>query len=407
MINDSNKIRKDFPMFSQNSQLVYFDNAATTFKPKSVVDKTNEYYHAKTTNIHRGDYDLSIEVSDLVEKARENIADFVHASSSEVVFTAGTTDSINKICFGYAKQVLKKGDVILTTFADHASNLLPWFELSKEIGCNVEYIELTSTGKIEIENVKKALHDKVKIVAIAHITNVMGQIAPIKEITNMVHEMGGLVIVDGAQSVAHMPVDVADLDIDFLSFSGHKMIGPTGIGVLYGKYKLLEIMKPLIYGGGSNARFDKEGNLLLKPAPCKFESGTLPIAEILGLSQAVTYLKELSMDHILKHEQHLRNYLVTQLRKMDRIHVYNEDAETGIVAFNVKDIFPQDVSVYLNSFNIAVRAGDHCAKLLHNLIGTPNTVRVSLYFYNTLDEIDYFVKVMKEITLEKCIDLAI
>lgn len=398
--------RQDFTMLTMNNPIIYFDNAATTLKPKSVSQAVNHYNELETSSIHRGDYNLSVLVSDHYERARNTVARFINASANEIVFTSGTTDSINRICFGFGRNYFKQGDVILTTVADHASNLLPWFQLAKEKDLTIEYIELTPTGQLTIENFKNAMHDRVKLVAIAHITNVMGHIAPIKEIATITHQYNALLAVDAAQSVPHIPTDVSDLDVDFLSFSGHKMCGPTGVGVLYGKYKLLEAMDPIIFGGGSNARFDQLGNLLLKKPPFKFEAGTPPIASVLGLKKAIEYLETIGMSNVIQHEANLRQYLVSQLSSIDHIHVYNPDATSGIVAFNVNGIFAQDVSVFLNSKNIAVRAGDHCAKLLVNLINTPTTVRASLYFYNTDDEVDALVRACKEITLEKCIELA-
>jgi cysteine desulfurase / selenocysteine lyase len=401
-----NKTRQDFTMLTMSNPIIYFDNAATTLKPKSVSLAVNQYNELETSSIHRGDYDLSVLVSDHYEKARNTIARFINASANEIVFTSGTTDSINRICFGFGRNYFKQGDVILTTMADHASNLLPWFQLAKEKNLIIEYIDLTPTGQLTIENFKHAMHNRVKLVAIAHITNVMGHIAPIKEIATITHQHNAILAVDAAQSVPHIPTDVSDLDVDFLSFSGHKMCGPTGVGVLYGKYHLLEVMDPIIFGGGSNARFDHLGNLLLKKPPFKFEAGTPPIGSVLGLQKAVEYLEAIGMDAIIQHETNLRQYLVSQLSAIEYIHVYNPDATSGIVAFNVNGIFAQDVSVFLNSKNIAVRAGDHCAKLLVNLINTPTTVRASLYFYNTKDEVDALVNACQEITLEKCIELA-
>ncbi len=402
-----NDIRNDFPILNQKDGLIYFDNAATTLKPQSVIDAVNRYNSLESSNIHRGDYDLSIRVSDAFEGVRKKVARFINADPNEIVFTSSATQSLNMVNFGYGRKFLKKDDVVLVSVAEHASNLLPWFLLVKEIGIKLKYIPLTESGKLTIENFKKAMHPNVKVVSIAHITNVMGHIVPIKEIAAIAHQYGAIIAVDGAQSVPHLKTDVKDLDVDFLSFSSHKMCGPTGVGVLYGKFELLDQLDPLMVGGGSNARFDIHGNLMLKRTPVKFEAGTPPIGGVMGLGAAIDYLSAIGMENIMEHERELRSYLMAALNKLDNFKVYNHDATSGIIALNVDGIFPQDVSVYLNSKNIAIRAGDHCAKLLVNLIGVPNTVRVSFYFYNTKEEVDKLIEAFQEITLEKCIELAI
>lgn len=406
---DVKKIRKDFPMLVKADKsehpVAYLDNAATTFKPQSVVDAVVRYYTEESVNIHRGDYDLSYQVSDEYEKARATIARFLNADEKEVVFTSGASASLNLVAYGWGQTFLKKGDVILSSEAEHASNILPWMKAAEETGAVIEYIELTDEGELTVENFKKAIHDKVKVVAIAHITNVLGFIAPIKEIAKIAHEYGALVSVDGAQSVPHIKSDVKDWDIDFLAFSAHKMCGPTGVGILYGKYHLLEEMKPFMLGGGSNARFDICGNIQLKNAPFKFEAGTPAIEAVLGFKAAVEYLESVGMDNIEKAEHELRVYLVNELSKMEHVTIYNPHAATGIVTINVKDIFAQDVAVYLNSKGIAVRAGNHCAKILVELIKTGETVRISLNFYNTKEEVDRVIDALRTITLEQCIDL--
>lgn len=406
---DVKMIRQDFPMLVKADKsehpVAYLDNAATTFKPQSVVDAVVRYYTEESVNIHRGDYDLSYQVSDEYEKARATIARFLNADEKEVVFTSGASASLNLVAYGWGQTFLKKGDVILSSEAEHASNILPWMKAAEETGAVIEYIELTDEGELTVENFKKAIHDKVKVVAIAHITNVLGFVAPIKEIAKIAHEYGALVSVDGAQSVPHIKSDVKDWDIDFLAFSAHKMCGPTGVGILYGKYHLLEEMKPFMLGGGSNARFDICGNIQLKNAPFKFEAGTPAIEAVLGFKAAVEYLESVGMDNIEKAEHELRVYLVNELSKMEHVTIYNPHAATGIVTINVKDIFAQDVAVYLNSKGIAVRAGNHCAKILVELIKTGETVRISLNFYNTKEEVDRVIDALKTITLEQCIDL--
>ncbi|WP_072684179.1 aminotransferase class V-fold PLP-dependent enzyme [Holdemania sp. Marseille-P2844] len=403
------KIRQDFPMFHnrtmQSHPLVYLDNAATTFKPQCVIDAVVRYYTEQTTNVHRGDYEISYQVSEAYEKTREDVARFIHAQPKEIVFTAGASASLNLVAYGYGRKYLKPGDVILSTEAEHASNILPWFKVVEETGAKLEYIPLTEDGRLTLENFRKAMHEQVKIVAVADITNVLGYVAPIEEMTRIAHEHGAIVVCDGAQSVPHTPTDVKAWDVDFLAFSAHKMCGPTGIGVLYGKFELLQKTDPFMLGGGSNARFDMCGNILLKDAPYKFEAGTPNIEGVLGLQQAVRYLENIGMDKIEAYEHELKAYAIEKLKKLDNLILYNPTSPTGIIAFNVKDVFAQDAAGYLNSKGIAVRSGNHCAKILLNVLKTSETIRASLYFYNTKEDVDRFVQACSEITLENCVGL--
>lgn len=389
----------------QSHPLVYLDNAATTFKPQCVIDAVVRYYTEQTTNVHRGDYEISYQVSEAYEKTREDVARFIHAEPKEIVFTAGASASLNLVAYGYGRKYLKPGDVILSTEAEHASNILPWFKVVEETGAKLEYIPLTEDGRLTLENFRKAMHKQVKIVAVADITNVLGYVAPIEEMTRIAHEHGAIVVCDGAQSVPHTPTDVKAWDVDFLAFSAHKMCGPTGIGVLYGKFELLQKTDPFMLGGGSNARFDMCGNILLKDAPYKFEAGTPNIEGVLGLQQAVRYLENIGMDKIEAYEHELKAYAIEKLKKLDNLILYNPTSPTGIIAFNVKDVFAQDAAGYLNSKGIAVRSGNHCAKILLNVLKTSETIRASLYFYNTKEDVDRFVQACSEITLENCVGL--
>ena len=389
----------------QSHPLVYLDNAATTFKPQCVIDAVVRYYTEQTTNVHRGDYEISYQVSEAYEKTREDVARFIHAEPKEIVFTAGASASLNLVAYGYGRKYLKPGDVILSTEAEHASNILPWFKVVEETGAKLEYIPLTEDGRLTLENFRKAMHEQVKIVAVADITNVLGYVAPIEEMTRIAHEHGAIVVCDGAQSVPHTPTDVKAWDVDFLAFSAHKMCGPTGIGVLYGKFELLQKTDPFMLGGGSNARFDMCGNILLKDAPYKFEAGTPNIEGVLGLQQAVRYLENIGMDKIEAYEHELKAYAIEKLKKLDNLILYNPTSPTGIIAFNVKDVFAQDAAGYLKSKGIAVRSGNHCAKILLNVLKTSETIRASLYFYNTKEDVDRFVQACSEITLENCVGL--
>ena len=388
---DVYKIRKDFPMLNNKTQqghpLVYLDNAATTFKPYKVIEACNNYYLNENANAHRGDYDLAYKVDSNIDKVRQTVANFINAKKEEIVFTSGTSMSINLIAFGYGMKYLTKDDEILLTEAEHASNVLPWFKVKEHTGCKINYIPLDKDGRLSIEGLKKVINKHTKIVAIAQISNVLAYLVDIKEISKICHEHGALLMVDGAQSVPHIKIDVKDLDCDFLSFSGHKLCGPTGIGVLYGKYNLLKLTDPFMTGGGNNARFDMCGNVAFLQPPEKFEAGTLNIEGIYGLGAAIEYLENIGMENIEKYEKELRNYAISKLKTLQNLIIYNEFAEGSIITINVKDVFAQDEASYLNSKGICVRSGEHCAKILHDFLKTVATVRISFSFYNTKEEI--------------------
>lgn len=385
--------REDFLMFNQD--IIYFDNGATTFKPKVLSEKISEYYNTYSANAHRGDYDISLKVDEQYEKTRSLVQEFIGAKSpKEIVFTSGTTDSLNKIIFGYFKNILKENDEVILTKSEHASNVLPWFELKDELKINIKYIELDDL-KVTMNNLKKAITCNTKVISLAHITNVAGDIRPMKEIIEYAHQNNILVIVDGAQSVPHMKVNVSDLDIDFLAFSAHKMYGPTGVGVLYAKEKYLNNMRPIIFGGGMNASFSSDGVRVYDDIPYLFEAGTQNIAGVIGFGNVIEYLNKIGMENIQKHESSLREYAINKLKEVDDLIIYNEKSEAGIIAINKKDIFAQDLAIYLNKYKICVRAGNHCAKILKEELGIKNTVRISLAMYNTKEEIDELVRVLK------------
>ena len=385
--------RDDFLML--NNDYIYFDNGATTFKPNSVVNKVVDYYTKYTANSHRGDYDLSQKVDYLYEETRDKVKDFINASSSkEIIFTSGTTMSLNMIVFGFMKYYLQKGDEVLITKAEHASNVLPWLELEKEIGIVVKYIPLKNL-KVYLETVKNCITEKTKVISLAYITNVIGDIRPIKEIAKLIHENNGLIVVDGAQSVPHIKTNVIEDDIDFLAFSAHKMLGPTGTGVLYGKYIYLDKMKPIFYGGGMNSRFESTKEIEYKTLPLRLEAGTQNIAGVLGLSASIDYLNSIGMNKIHEHELELKNYLLEKLKSIDNITVYNKNTDSGIVVFNIDNIFSEDTSRYLNHYHIFVRAGNHCTKMVKDELGIKNTCRISFYLYNTKEEIDKLIEVLK------------
>ena len=385
--------RDDFLML--NNDYIYFDNGATTFKPNSVVNNVVDYYTKYTANSHRGDYDLSQKVDYLYEETRDKVKKFINASSSkEIIFTSGTTMSLNMIVFGFMKYYLQKGDEVLITKAEHASNVLPWLELEKEIGIVVKYIPLKNL-KVDLETVKNCITEKTKVISLAYITNVIGDIRPIKEIAKLIHENNGLIVVDGAQSVPHIKTNVIEDDIDFLAFSAHKMLGPTGTGVLYGKYIYLDKMKPIFYGGGMNSRFESTKEIEYKTLPLRLEAGTQNISGVLGLSASIDYLNNIGMNKIHEHELELKNYLLEKLKSIDNITVYNKNTDSGIVVFNIDNIFSEDTSRYLNHYHIFVRAGNHCTKMVKDELGIKNTCRISFYLYNTKDEIDKLIEVLK------------
>lgn len=388
--------REDFSMLS--GDLIYLDNGATTLKPKCVVDGIVDYYCKYCANAHRGDYANSLKVDEMYEGVREKIRKFIHAKeASEIVFTSGATDGLNRIVFGYFKKYLQAGDEVLLTESEHASNVLPWFRLEKELGIKIKYIKLDAHNEVVLENVEAAIGEKTKVISLAYVTNVVGDIRPMRDIVQLAHRHGVLVVGDGAQSISHIPTDVVQDDIDFFVASAHKFYGPTGIGFMYGKFCLLEKMDPINYGGGMNAMYLKDGYLELREVPVKFEAGTQNIAGVIGMGEAISYLERVGMKRIVKYEHELKNYLVTRLKELENVILYNEEVVGSIVAFNVKDLFSQDVAVYLDKYHICVRSGNHCAKTLSEVFQVGNTCRISLAFYNTKAEVDRLIEVLKGI----------
>ena len=393
-------IRKDFPMFvngvkMQGHPLVWLDNASTTFKPYSVEKAVERYYETETSNSHRGDYDLCFKMDEEVLNTRKKVAKFINCDPTEVVFTSGTTASLNLVAFGYGAKYLKEGDEILLTQAEHASNVLPWFKVAEMTGAKIGYIPLDEEGRLTVENLKKALTPKTKIVAVAYVTNVLAYIAPIKEIAKACHENGTILVVDGAQSTPHMKTDVRDLDCDFLAFSGHKMLGPTGIGVLYGKFDLLCKTDPFMTGGGMNAKFDMCGDVGYLQPPLKFEAGTQNLEGIIGLGAAIDYLSKIGMDEIESYGTTLKKYCVEKLEETGMADIYNPHSEGPVVAFNVKGVFSQDAATFLNSRGIACRSGNHCAKILIDYLKVYATVRASFYIYTSKEDIDALADAVK------------
>lgn len=392
--------REDFEILNQN--IIYLDNSATTLKPSILPQKTSEYYNNYSANAHRGDYDISQKVDTMYENTRTKIKKYINAKSNkEIIFTNGSTDSLNKIIFGYFKKNLKENDEVLITKSEHASNILPWFELKDQIGIKIKYIKLTKDHKVTLENIKKQINKNTKVISVAHITNVIGDIRPIKEIIKLSKEKNIEVLIDAAQSIGHTKIDVTDLDVDFLIFSAHKMLGPTGLGIIYGKEKLLNNINPVIFGGGMNLSFESNGSRIYKDLPYLLEAGTPNIAAVIGFGSIIDYINNIGLNNIKNYEEKLTYYTKNKLKEIENIIIYNELSESSIIIFNYKNISAKDLANYLNKYNICVRAGNHCAKLLKDEIKVKNTCRISLYFYNTKEEIDILINALKNITLNK------
>lgn len=386
--------RDEFPILNQN--LIYLDNGATTLKPKRVIDKMVDYYEKYTSNIHRGDYNNAIKTNSEYDNVRNIVKGFINAEdSNEIIYTSGTTESLNLVAFGYFKNKLSEGDEVLISKAEHASNVLPWLVLEKEKNIKVRYIPLDENYELTVDNLISSITDKTKVISIAHISNVIGDIRDIEKIGEICKEKDIYFVVDAAQSVSHIPIDVRKANVSFLAFSAHKMTGPTGVGILYGKKELLKDMEPLKYGGGMNQSFESDNSYILKDYPIKFEAGTPPIAEVIGLGEAIKFITDIGVEKIHNHEYSLKKYLIENLEKIPNIVLYNKNSKSGIVTFNIKGVFSQDTSVYLNHYNIAIRAGNHCAKVLKDDLNIKNTCRISIYLYNTKEEIDKVIEVLK------------
>lgn len=386
--------REDFKMLDQD--IIYFDNGATTFKPSVVIDAMSDYYENYSANAHRGDYDISYKVDVEYEKSRDILMNFINAKSrEEIIFTSGATEGLNIIANGFFDKYLENGDEILITESEHASNVLPWFKLVQKKGVIVKYIPLDENYHVTIDNVKKSITKNTKLISLAQVTNVIGDLRDIKQITKLAHDHDIFVVVDAAQSLPHRIVDVIDLDVDFLVASAHKMCGPTGVGVLYGKKELLEKLEPVNLGGGMNESFDSANEIYLKELPTRLEAGTPNIAGVIGFGKACEYLQSIGLDKILEKEIYLRKYLIDKMVNIPHIDIINLEADSGVVSFNVDGIFPQDVAYYLNNYNICLRAGNHCAKNLKSVTKVKNTLRISLYFYNNESEIDTLIDLLE------------
>lgn len=399
---NTEKIKQDFPIFNQkinDETLVYLDNAATSQIPKFVEEKVRDFNEKERANVHRGVHALGLRATNQYESSRQKVANFIGANNAkEVIFTSGCTDSLNLVAASFGEQNIQAGDEILVSIMEHHSNLLPWQQLAKRKQAKLNFIEINSDGLLDIENLKSKISSKTKIVALTHVSNVLGTINPIKELTDLAHEKGAIVVVDGAQAVGHFPIDVAELNVDFYAFSGHKMFAPTGIGVLYGKKDLLDKMLPYRLGGEMIANVTREGATWAE-VPYKFEAGTPNIAGAIGLGAAIDYLQSLDFELIQKHEQELTSYALEKLKNVLGLTIYGpqkSNGRIGVISFNLKNIHPHDLATALDLNGIEVRAGHHCAQPLMASLDTESTVRASLSIYNNKDDIDKLVSSLHE-----------
>ncbi|HEM4267028.1 TPA: cysteine desulfurase [Streptococcus suis] len=393
---DLEHIRKDFSILDQvvnDEPLVYLDNAATTQKPQQVLDVLADYYQKDNANVHRGVHTLSERATARYEAARQKVADFIQAKSSkEILFTRGTTTSLNWVA-QFAKEILQPDQEVIISVQEHHSNIIPWQQACQQTGAKLRYVTLKD-GELDMDHLRSLLSSKTKFVSLAHVSNVLGSVAPIGEIAELVHQVGAYLVVDGAQSVPHMAVNVQELDVDFYAFSGHKMLGPTGIGVLYGKEELLNRMSPVEFGG-EMIDFVYEQTATWKELPWKFEAGTPNIAGAIGLGAAIDYLTEIGMDAIQAHEAELVDYVFPKLQAIPGLTIYGSQdlsKRTGVIAFNLDDLHPHDVATALDYEGVAVRAGHHCAQPLLRYLQVPATVRASFYIYNTKADCDKLVE---------------
>ncbi|WP_034538260.1 cysteine desulfurase [Carnobacterium inhibens] len=394
------QLKNDFPILTQivnDEPLVYLDNAATTQKPTAVLAALEMYYREANANVHRGVHTLAERATTQYEAAREKVQHFINANeSAEVLFTRGTTTSLNWVAKSYGEANVKSGDEILISVMEHHSNLIPWQQLANKTGAALKYIELTEEGLLDMESFHAQLNEKTKIVALAHVSNVLGVVNPIQEIARVVHVIGAVLVVDGAQAVPHMPVDVQELDADFYALSGHKMVGPTGIGVLYGKRSLLEQMEPVEFGGEMIAMVDEQDSTW-KELPWKFEAGTPNIAGVIGLGAAIDYLSTVGLTSIHEHEKDLMAYLWPKLTSIPGLTIYGPKdtaKRTGIVTFNLDGLHPHDVATAMDMEGVAIRAGHHCAQPLMRRLSADSTARASFYLYNTTADVDKFIEAL-------------
>lgn len=392
------EIKKDFPIFN-NRDVAYLDSGATSQRPKQVIDAIEKFYENKNANPHRGAYELSIEATDVYESTRKKIAKFINAAhKEEIVFTKNASEALNLIAYSYGLENLSKDDSVVLSIMEHHSNLVPWQFVTKKTGAKLEYMYINDNYELSEEEIKAKITDKTKIVGITHVSNVLGTINNVKEIAKYAHKMGAVVVVDASQSIPHMKVDIQDLDADFLVFSGHKMLGPLGIGILYGKKRLLNDMNPFLMGGDM-IEYVYEDKTTFAPLPNKFEAGTQNVEGVVGLGAAIDYIEKIGYDTIAKIEKDVVGYAKSELAKLDFVETYytpNEENHCGVISFNIKGVHPHDLATILDSQGVAIRAGDHCAQPLIRFLKLPATCRASFYIYNTKEDVDRLVSALNK-----------
>ena len=401
---DAQEFLKDFPLLGQKmngKQITYLDNGATTQKPEQMIEALCHYYGGCNANPHRGAYALSVEATEIYEKARVRTAQFIHAARpEEIIFTKNATEALNLVAYSYGMTNVHEGDEILISIAEHHSNLVPWQHVAKATGARLRYIYLEDDGNLSEEDIEKKITERTKLVAVTQISNVLGLKNDIRRIVKKAHAVGAAALVDGSQSVAHMAVNVQDLDADFFAFSGHKMLSPMGIGVLYGKYDILDAMPPFLMGGDMIDSVEEQDTTWAE-LPAKFEAGTQNVGGAAGLTAAIDYLESLTFDRVEAIEKDLVRYALPKLRALPYIELYGCDSrrpnKTGIIAFNVRDVHPHDVASILDSFGVAIRAGHHCAQPLHRYLGQNASCRASFYFYNTRADVDRWIAALQKV----------
>ena len=400
---DLEKIRKDFPILKtkiNGNDLIYLDNAATSQKPKSVIDSLVDYYEKYNSNVHRGVHSLSVKATDEYEKSRSKVRDFINANrDEEIIYTRNASESLNIIAYSWGSRNINKGDDIFITPFEHHSNIVPWQELCRNNKANLKYIPLTESGDVDLDKFKSMIGAKTKLISVTHMSNVLGILLPVKEIIDIAKSTPAVTVIDACQSVPHMPVDVKDLDCDFLCFSGHKMLGPTGIGVLYGKFDILSEMPPFLFGGDMISEVTYE-DAKWNDLPYKFEAGTPNIADAIGLGVACDYLKNIGMKNVWNHEVEIGEYIFNKFNALDNFEILGDKSKEergGVVSFSHNKIHPHDIGSGLDRFGVAIRTGHHCAMPLVRSYGIVAASRASVYIYNTKEEIDIFIDCLLEV----------